>query len=285
MPRKGSSKIDKYKDEIFKMYFEENKSLSEIAGKYNTTYNTVHRLIKNFDPDFVPRGPGFYSREYSFDEYFLDDFRLEIQAYWLGFFYADGTNIKSKNKVSIKISSVDEEILLKFKEIFKSNHPIKYQKPKIKKKPQYDCHEASVLEFCSKHFSEKVAELGGVSKKTYILQFPDWIPENLMPHFIRGYFDGDGGLSNKGENAVHISFVSTKKFLRKLKEILERNNIRTGNVLKVKNADKRIGSLHLQSKKEIIKFFDYIYKDATIYLERKHTKFIGYFDRGVLKRK
>ena len=60
-------------------------------------------------------------------------------------------------------------------------------------------------------------KLGCVEKKSSILTFPtsQQVPNNLIYHFIRGYFDGDGSICITDKN-YHISFVGTENFIKEL---------------------------------------------------------------------
>lgn len=54
------------------------------------------------------------------------------------------------------------------------------------------------LQITSNILSNALSNLGAVPNKSLILKFPTFkqVPEKLMPHFIRGYFDGDGSVWN-----------------------------------------------------------------------------------------
>ena len=121
-----------------------------------------------------------------------------------------------------------------------------------------------------------MTELGAPTNKTLIIKFPNFLKEDLMQHFIRGYFDGDGSFSSKGFMGVQIEIISTIEFLTGLKKYLESHNIFPGNVLPKGN----VGVLFIQSQSSVKAFMDFIYKDATIYLERKHEKYLDYYERG-----
>ena len=45
---------------------------------------------------------------------------------------------------------------------------------------------------CGTKIHHDLEKHGCVENKSLILQFPTTVPEELMHHFIRGYFDGDG---------------------------------------------------------------------------------------------
>ena len=54
------------------------------------------------------------------------------------------------------------------------------------------------LTFSSVEMCQDLTNLGAVRAKSLLIEFPDEniVPEKLMPHFIRGYFDGDGCVWN-----------------------------------------------------------------------------------------
>lgn len=53
----------------------------------------------------------------------------------------------------------------------------------------------------NKHISKRLAELGCGKAKTSVITFPtlEQVPENLIHHFIRGYFDGNYKQKNNYE--------------------------------------------------------------------------------------
>ena len=57
---------------------------------------------------------------------------------------------------------------------------------------------------------------GCVPNKSLILTFPNkyQVPKNLINHFIRGYFDGDGSIYEYSKtHAGSISFIGTESVL------------------------------------------------------------------------
>ncbi len=50
---------------------------------------------------------------------------------------------------------------------------------------------------------EDLCKHGCVPNKSLILEFPKTVPSDLIHHFIRGYFDGDGSV-----------FITRKKWIR-----------------------------------------------------------------------
>jgi intein/homing endonuclease len=73
----------------------------------------------------------------------------------------------------------------------------------------------------SKHLWNVLNSYGCVPKKSLILKFPSisiFDNKNLIVHFIRGYFDGDGCISygNKSHTKCSINIVGTYDFLNTL---------------------------------------------------------------------
>lgn len=217
-------------------------------------------------------------KKYKLDEHVFDIIDTEEKAYWLGFLMADGYNHESKTMVALRIQGEDSEHLEKFKTFLQTDTPIyifKYTTPISKIEKEY-CE----LNVCSPIFSQSLAKQGCVQGKTYILEFPN-IDTSLYSHFIRGYFDGDGCISIRQRNdrkspkckQIQFNIVGKEDVILKIQEIICNN---TG-VFKTKlrspknNFAKRISWTGRNVCKKIL---DYLYKDATIYLQRKYEKYL-----------
>lgn len=120
--------------------------------------------------------------------------------------------------------------------------------------------------------SKDLIEKGLCPKKSLVLTFPttDILPEELIHHFIRGYFDGDGCVTQNLKGERYISFVGTKDMLENIRRHLKIEAI----VKKEKRTQKEIYFLQTGGNKSVLKIFDYLYKDATIFLERKQKRFL-----------
>ncbi|WP_331456863.1 LAGLIDADG family homing endonuclease [Bacillus sp. CHD6a] len=93
-----------------------------------------------------------------------------------------------------------------------------------------------------------------------------YVPEEYMHHFIRGYFDGDGSINY--EKYV-VTFVGgSELFLNELMKVLEKQQFTP--YLKVKKSHYR---LFITGRKSIQIFANWIYKDKTLFLQRKFNEF------------
>lgn len=201
------------------------------------------------------------TRKYNFNENYFNEIDTGNKAYILGFLYADGCISKKKTEMIIKLQNKDKVLLESIKLEMESEHPVK----DLTLKNRYQaCFRISSMYMCEKLISHGVAPC-----KTFTIKFPE-LKKDLINHFIRGYFDGDGciyKIKNRNSYAITI-FTASKDFMESFKEIMLLNGI----IISVYERDN--GYAIFFSKKELVdKFYDFIYKDAGIYLERKKNKF------------
>ena len=210
-------------------------------------------------------------RKYNFNEHYFDNIDCQEKAYWLGFFAADGYNRRNKGYIEFRLHKQDTEILEKFKSCIGASNPIGLYKETY-------CN----LSLYSKHLCEKLAEYGLYQAKTYTLQLPI-LEKSLMRHFIRGYFDGDGCFSvtkrndRKNPNSKTYQFNITG--MEGPLSIIQQHLV--DNVGVVKNSlKKRVSTvavtIHYSGRGVCKKILDYLYDNATIYLQRKYNKYKKY---------
>jgi hypothetical protein len=136
-------------------------------------------------------------------------------AYWAGFLAADGNlRISSSGckQVRLYLKKSDATHLEKFKRFLNSKH-------KVSLSPTYD---RCSFEFVSEKMYDDLIRLYNITpNKSLTYVFPN-IPEEFMPHFIRGVFDGDGCISegfwnkNSRTASVSISIVGTDSMIQEI---------------------------------------------------------------------
>jgi hypothetical protein len=133
------------------------------------------------------------------------------------------------------------------------------------------------LRFHSKEIRTIFNKYGITQRKSKTIKFPN-LPEQLIPHFIRGVFDGDGGIyvtkrkiNGKYYDRAKVHFCSGSfYFLEGLKteieKVIDANcKITTGT---------RCYQYGFESKKDVIKFAEWIYQNDSFGMERMKNKFI-----------
>ena len=94
----------------------------------------------------------------------------------------------------------------------------------------------------------------------------------MYSDFLRGYFDGDGHIS-KGKFKYNMSMVGTQSFCESVQSILNGLGIES-HIYITTSDDKPTRTLMITKKRLCKKFFDYIYKDANLKLQRKYGVYI-----------
>lgn len=203
-------------------------------------------------------------RKYTLDEHYFDIIDTQEKAYILGFLYADGYNNERLGQIRITIHSKDISILEFIKDQMNTSMPIKT-----------DCGYI-YLTLNSRYLSTILSKLGCHQAKTFTICFPYWLDKSLYRHFIRGYFDGDGCISNSiRDNSSSVSFIGNKRFMEQINEILkEELNIVIFKPYFAKNPN--ICTIKFGHNKTVSKIKDYLYKDSSFFLKRKYNKFDFY---------
>jgi hypothetical protein len=126
---------------------------------------------------------------------FFSTIETELQAYLLGFIMSDGSINKKRHTLTIHINDKDAEIFELFKIISPEAHTenCKGYESRATINGRTVKNKSSIrLSIASKILIEDLEELGVIENKTYHeLSIPK-MSKQLIRHFFRGYFDGDG---------------------------------------------------------------------------------------------
>lgn len=262
--RKSSKKIcELHKDEILDLYINKDLPVTEVSRQLKINLKTLHSYLKDNN---LKRG--YWSRKYHCNDNYFEEINTPEKAYWLGALYADGNIHKHKSQSgTIRFSTKDKEWAEKFLEC------IEYEGSVLReyhKKFEKEIFKARVT---SDKMYYDLIKHGCVPSKSKILKMPD-LHNDLIPHFVRGYFDGDGT-------------VGIYKYLTGKSTITLRSGICSGseefltNILKYipvkskiikKNSNKALWCFQF-SVNDSLSFCKWMYKDASIYLNRKYKIF------------
>lgn len=278
-------KIFKISDECIKEMYINGYSLRDIAKVAQDTKglmtlrNRLHKLgidtsknMKRYRAKISNLG-----KKYKLDSSVFNVINTEEKAYWLGFLMADGYNHETNNCVALRVQSIDRPILERYKEFLKTDCPI-YTFNRVTKTNKLN-KEYCEVSICSYKISEALSRLGCVQGKTYTLEFPN-IPEYLYNHFIRGFFDGDGCISitkrkDRTEHSLQyqLNFVGKESVILKIQDIICK---KTGvSKTKLRHRKSSFAKCISWSGRLVCRsILDYLYKDATIYLDRKYNKYL-----------
>lgn len=206
-------------------------------------------------------------RKYDLDEDIFNNIDTEEKAYWLGFLYADGNVSDRNNSIELGLKESDYEHIEKFKSFLKTNRPI-YKKVKRVGKKEYVGYRLFIT---SEKIKTDLISKGCVPKKSLTIKFPssDIVPDNLIHHFIRGYFDGDGCIT-KNNKLVSVELLGTEDFIR---SYIKWTGLHENKVASFKHSEvKRV----LYAGSYAMHIMDKLYSDANIYLNRKYDLYTSY---------
>lgn len=257
--RKESYSTKKYvlKDEIINLYKEKNMSVINISKKLNISTSHIYNILKCNNIKVKK------TKKYSFNENYFEKIDTEEKAYWLGFIYADGNVYK--NTVCLKLGKKDKYHLTKFKNNLNATY-------KIESKNEGQAYR---ILLSSKKLCYDLKKHGVVPNKHDKLIFPN-ISDNLIRHFIRGFFDGDGWICFS-KNKFYLSFSScSSEIILSIRKIIKNNFKKDGSFFVRKYNQfnwKDVFQLSYAAKEDVHKVLNYMYHDVNIYLDRKYNLF------------
>lgn len=196
-------------------------------------------------------------------------------AYVLGFLFADGTIGKNLKGVGILIASKDEAVLEFIRSQICPEKKIYRYDAKVDDRGSVT-QPQSYLVLGSKVLVRRLMSLGMMPHKTYNDDPYPEIPDEMFPHFVRGYLDGDGCTSINNRDVCTISFVGSVGFITGLAQQLQNlANIRTSLVYVIKGKKTDYATVKWSAAEDIRKFFAFAYPEGFSFcLERKRANLV-----------
>lgn len=251
-------------------------SLSSLGREFGVDSSTIKKILTKNGVEKIKDQGDLY--RIPCNDNFFDVIDTEEKAYVFGFFSADG-NISKNQYFHFKISEKDDEILQKIKIAMNYEGDVLHFESKKQTSFMPLGYKMSSLTICSEKIVSDLKKMGITTDKTHNLVFPKkFLPDHLIHHYIRGFFDGDGSVfPYKAKNnqkqvfpSIGASIVGTKSFLEDMCYYIP-IRCRNGNAPVYKH--KGIFAFQINGFSRSITLYNYLYKDATIYLDRKKNKF------------
>lgn len=251
------------------MYKAGGITLDKVAKTVGITRKTLSKYVNQAGIEITQP-----LRKYSYDDDFFEIIDTEEKAYWLGFIYADGSIIEAPNgmwkKLEIGLKESDRGHLIKFlKDIGGSEKQIQNRIATVKGK-QYNSCRVGIS--CTKMCDDLIGH-GASIRKSLTLTFPKHLDEELMRHFLRGYFDGDGCISYRSQYGKYrIALVGTESFLNSFLDYF--CNMGITKVRLQRKQNQKAYQFEKQGK-DMRLILKTMYKGATVYLERKYNLYLA----------
>lgn len=176
---------------------------TELMSKYKVGDKYIRRELRRAgvsDEDFRPRGARgrrpTNARAYRFDAF---SGRTPETAYWAGFLMADGC-IRDGGELLLNVHMQDKEHLERFAAWIGLTAECVY-----KSSGRLGAGDQSKIHLKHARLLEDLKPWGVVPRKSYVFSAPE-VSDKLFPHFVRGWFDGDGYVSlRKGRERCRIT--------------------------------------------------------------------------------
>lgn len=260
---------------------------AELSEKMNRTKSAIQTKLndlglKRFD-------------KYFYNKNFFEKIDTEEKAYWFGFICADGYVVlgDTNAEVGIELTWRDSSHLKKFNKSLQGNIPVTKKK---ERKNARICPKDGIASFriYSVKMVNDLIRLGCVQRKSSSLEFPI-IPNEFFFSFVRGYFDGNGSvISNNQTDTFRFSFsTGSLKMAQGLVEELKKHGVLSYYCVEKERKDNRFKNqirkkaykVYITGLRNSLTFFLCLYKDASIYLERKLNKAISLIEsRNLIQR-
>ncbi|MGL5869133.1 IS630 transposase-related protein, partial [Clostridium chrysemydis] len=254
--RDGGQYNKKYDDDILKEIkelYDKGFYATEIDKRLSLRRGASQYILNKSGYKMRHRGPKSLIKK----EDFFDEIDNEIKAYFLGFIVADGNVSITNGQYSLKIHIAykDKKIIDNFLKYIGSSN-------KTKKKV-HNNSESYYVSLTSIHMCETLIRYGVIPQKTGKECIPSIIKDEYMNHFLRGFFDGDGITDiSKGRSG----FVGSANMIEDILRILNED------LTTFYSGKNKMVKYFLGGKKFSKKLYKYLYKDATIWLERKRNR-------------
>ena len=270
----GMEEEEKYCLKTYLRYFHGEEIKEKYLSGMSTTalakefWTTDDHLIANVLQDLGVkiRPSGIISKT---NQSLFKEIKTEIEAYTLGLITSDG-NVGKSGTVRIFLTESDKYIL---EEI---NSKLLNKSGNLSIDIKKNASPVARLGFCGKTICQNLTQYGVIPNKSAFLTKICILPENLMSHYIRGLFDGDG-IASKCNNSIRIGFCAKRKeFVESYQSFLcEKLFMRKNKIFNTGG----YFQCSWGAKTDIEKFYNYIYKDATIFLGRKRNKIYTYLNK------
>lgn len=260
----GIKYTDEFLEEVYKYMNDNQVGITALARHFKVDRHHLRdKLIEKYGY-VISRKDG----KLEVDSNFFDNIDTEEKAYWLGFLTADGY-LSQEGMLELCLAEIDKEHVEKFKADIKSNHKISLKKSTINGKT----FNAYRINFRDKQICESLKTLGFNNHKSDSAFIPfEKIPNDLLHHYIRGLMDGDGCIYHfrKLCNVIICTTIS-EQMIDDITQCIK--NELDIDVRYQQSKNRKPIDICIYKQDDVKKLYDWLYKDATVYLNRKYDKF------------
>lgn len=278
--KQGMKKLDNLTEEkLIDLYVTNKRSLEDIGKIYGVSRVAVYKKLKKYgikqrsksEARLEAQKQGKLPQEFfDINESFFSTWSPDM-AYVLGLIITDGC-VSRTGTVSLRIN--DRELLEKVKKVMRAEHNITASR-----------HQKNlyIFHFARENMVRRLGALGIMPKKSLVVKFPE-IPQEYLPDFIRGIFDGDGSVMlnkiSKYCPLIAKFYSGSKEFIEGMESKLQELGM-PKRIIYCQKARKNPYHSIVYGHKDCERLFRIMYGNTSegLFLERKYNRFLEGFKR------
>ena len=246
--------------EQFRQLATSDLSDREIAKILGCSAPSVGRWRERFGLPRSQKAPG-YAPGQVYNPFF-DQIDTPEKAYVLGFLIADGHIYQTANRVELGVKQADAAVLSAITEAMGLDVSLRTMVN------SYDKSLFIRVTLGGRGMVWDLAKLGLRPDKSKTATYPS-VPTELEGHLVRGIWDGDGSIAK-----YQFELIGTAALLDGVVDAAQRH---TGCLLRRRMSGKEGRYHYAYGTRRDTAILHWMYKDATIALERKQEKFLTYW--------
>jgi hypothetical protein len=276
IPGHGIAWKEGQKELIVELY-QQGVAINEIKRRFGGLHHTtISKVLAEFNIQKRTRSQSTMLIERNSNMFHTID--TPEKAYWLGFMYADGFVGLSKtptegdtNVIRLQLHASDVEVVknfAKFLEVSTEHVRIYHANNTV----------YAILGINDKQMATDLVKHGCYRNKSLTVEFPKWLPNELKSHFVRGYFDGDGGVSvSKNGKKIQMFFTGTYDVISNISEYLQLGT----NIFKEHRCTNNTWRICKNGPRALRPIFQKMYENSTpeTRMARKYDKYVEFYAR------
>lgn len=241
--------------------YSEGMSQSAIGALFGVSGNAIKGLLER--RGIQARTISDAKRRLPCNHNYFNEPLDEAHTYWIGFLLADGFISEHQpgrnERVSVRLCAEDRGHLEKLAGSLGSGH-------KILTVDEAGGAQSVQLSIASPELANSLMRYNVMPRKSAMHLFSELIPADLLRHYFRGYFDGNGSIARHLRSKWVISNTASESFLTHFVQWI--GDAIGGNTARITHSwgIHRVAWSGTHRCREIL---DLMYAEATVFLDRK----------------
>ena len=257
---------DELKEEVVKYYLSKPMTMEDVRVYCGLSRPTIAKILNEYNVNRYTKAKIFNP---DLNEDYFEIIDTPNKAYFLGLIIADGNvfevddSSNRQSSISITLKECDKYILEKFKEEVCLNTSV-----------SFDGRGCCYIAIRSNKMAQDLRRYGIHPRKTFDSILPN-IQNELIPHLLRGLFDGDGciqahqtDVNNRYKHSV--GWCGTKQLMEQIRDWLV-ENLNVTNISVYSYKTRSLSMVTWANIDDIQTICKCLYDNANIYLLRKHN--------------